>query len=997
MFYYSQRKKLCSHLLVGGALLAVGFGMNSCKDTYDLDSEQPDGLNSIYGYLEEQGNFQNYKRLIEDLGQTEIFSKTGSKTVFAADDAAFAQFFANNSWGVKSYEELSYTQKVLLLNASMIDNPYSTSMLSTAEGPVRGEVCRRSSSQTLYDSVLVVDVNDAEASKILPDNEIFNIVKDRVKSKGGNMVLFTDASNSAPLIHFNYKFVSSNKLQDTDIDFLYNQPAGTRNAEDVYVNDAVVVDQNIFCKNGFIHKVNKVITPLDNMAEVIRKDPECTIFSKILERFAAPEYAGASLTSAYNNVKGKSYDSIFIKKYFSDRSSGSSRTTDEAYNMDQNVIGKESALKFEGSLKFDPGWNGYMPLSGEPRDAMMEDMAVMLVPTDEAFMQWWNTEAEDIKKQYHTIEGTPSSVFDDLVSVNMLSSLVASVPSRFSDVLDEANDPLGIKLSDVKSVELACNGVIYKTNKVFSPSSYKSVLQPAVIDTANFKVIETAIRAMDYDKYLLSTVAEYIFLLPTNDGLLSYVDPVSYGTNKSSMWSFRIDPAVSEAKKSIVADVYECTLDPETKQWTKGELVTTIKGQDISSTGTILYDRLSDLLDNMIVVTGYQNGKKYYRTKGNTYVQIDGIEEGSAVWGAFQKETGTPLNVINKFQKANGITLVVDGPIMGTHKSVAKTINEIPEFSEFYDLMVASGAVASENPKDKWAAASREEGLGNLFNLKTYGDVGAEDKPASSTAKEKATYLLNNYHYTMYIPTNDAMQAAYDMGLPSVDVLADAEMFDLEEDARYLEENGKANPTPSDSAARVREAMLDFVKYHIQDNSVFIDGYNNSGTYESGKTSLIAATESKDGVTEEELAQYEGKLLSKELDTNPMSENYGKYIVVYYTGKYSAGRPNPINVTVSGGNMTVTDKRGDTHHVIPELSNIMASEYWISKGATTSGAVMKLTDSAHQFHINNSSFVAIQGIDGALLYSPKSEDIKSEDGSKMIPAQFIYEYKPLSK
>ena len=180
MLYNFQRKKLCRHLLIGGALFAVGMGMFSCKDTYDLDDEQPSNLNNIYGYLRDQGNFQNTLRLINDLGQAEILSKTGSKTMFVADDDAFKKFYASNSWGVKSYEELTLAQKKLLLNSAMIDNPYSTSMLSTAsgnDGPVKGEVCRRSSSLTLYDSVLYVlphsdkPEEKEKAEKILPKNK----------------------------------------------------------------------------------------------------------------------------------------------------------------------------------------------------------------------------------------------------------------------------------------------------------------------------------------------------------------------------------------------------------------------------------------------------------------------------------------------------------------------------------------------------------------------------------------------------------------------------------------------------------------------------------------------------------------------------------------------------------------------------------------------------------------------------------------------------------
>ena len=127
MLYNFQRKKLCRHLLVGGALCAAGLGFFSCSDRYNLDEDQPSGLDNIYGYMKNRGNFTNYLHLIDDLGQAEILSKTGSKTMFIADDDAFAEFYAHNDWGVKKYEDLSLAQKKLLLNTSMIDNPYSTS------------------------------------------------------------------------------------------------------------------------------------------------------------------------------------------------------------------------------------------------------------------------------------------------------------------------------------------------------------------------------------------------------------------------------------------------------------------------------------------------------------------------------------------------------------------------------------------------------------------------------------------------------------------------------------------------------------------------------------------------------------------------------------------------------------------------------------------------------------------------------------------------------
>ena len=269
MSYKIKRKTLCNRLLVGSALVAASFGVFSCSDKYELDSDsqQPNNLNSIYGYLEGQGYYSNYLRLINDLGEKDVLSQTGSNTLFAADDEAFARFFANNTWGVKSYEELTLAQKKLLLYSSMIDNPYSTSMLSTADGPIKGEVFRRSSSVTIYDSVLVVPNDDPQG--IMPQTERFDQLRASTTRK--STVLFDDQSQTNPMIHFNAQFLTSNKILSDDIDFMYGKwlGFGQRTEEDVYVNNTKVVEANIFCKNGFVHRVNEVLLPLSNLTATL--------------------------------------------------------------------------------------------------------------------------------------------------------------------------------------------------------------------------------------------------------------------------------------------------------------------------------------------------------------------------------------------------------------------------------------------------------------------------------------------------------------------------------------------------------------------------------------------------------------------------------------------------------------------------------------------------------------------------------------------------------
>lgn len=966
--------------------------MYSCSDGYDLGDKQPTGLDNIYGYMEEKGNFTNYLRLIDDLGEKEYLSKTNSKTVFVSDDDAFAKFYASNSWGVKSYDQLSLAQKKLLLYSSMINNPYSTTMLSSAESsgssgsPVKGEVCRRASSLSVWDSIMVV--SRAEAKDYLPNNSRFNEIISN--SSRDSIVLFTDATQSAPMIHFTGKFITSNKLSNTDVDFIYNQPDGTFQSDDLYVNDSKVIATNIFCKNGFIHQVDKVIVPLDNMAELITKNPKTKIFSGILERFAAP-YDSLKLTNAYRNSTGSNIDTVFVKRYFSKRSLGSTIEKDVPFEMDKN------GTPFDALLKFDPGWNGFYPLVNNVREPMMEDMGVILVPSDSTLQDWWdNRGGKVIKKYYGTIENTPNSVLKELINVNMLPSFVTAVPSQFDGVLNDANEKMNLQRVHVKEVQRGCNGLIYVTDSVYAPTSYSSVLFPAVIDTTNFKIMANVIENLNYDKYLNSMVSKYTFLLPTNHGLLSYVDPVSYGQTQSNLWEFHLDLSKGAAQQ-VYADVYKCVLNEDGTWGIDPENPTRVKQVTGGTNNAILKDRIEDLLDNIIVTEQFVPGKKYYKTKGRTFVKIEQSGDKYLVSGSWQDERQAPMESIEDFPMENGIAIILDGPIMGTRRSAAKILNSTTDaqgdsiFSTFFQIVKACGAISTSNSKDGWQAGDQQ--LGNLFNLKEKGSLGAE----TATSK-KASYLLNNFHYTVYAPTNEAMEKVFATGslsdylieneetgkayfakpfdgLPTLDMLDEAEQYD---DVKGYD-SGKDTISV---AAKIKEVMLDFVKYHIQDNSIYADQGFVTGEYETGKTELIRATNVKEDAKEADLESYD--IVVKDGRKEISKNDDGTYTIQYYTGKYSPGRPYKISVKeVSPSGITIADNAGNTRHVIMTkgLYNLMAREYWF----TGSSAIRNPWES----QIDNSSAVVVHAIDGALLYDSKVHT----DGTTN---QFTYSYKPLT-
>lgn len=90
---------------------------------YDLDERSPAWLGeSIYDYLAHDGHYNYTVRLIQGLNYQDVLGRTGSKTLFVADDDAWDRFFKNNVFGAHSYEQLSLSQKKMLLFGSMINN-----------------------------------------------------------------------------------------------------------------------------------------------------------------------------------------------------------------------------------------------------------------------------------------------------------------------------------------------------------------------------------------------------------------------------------------------------------------------------------------------------------------------------------------------------------------------------------------------------------------------------------------------------------------------------------------------------------------------------------------------------------------------------------------------------------------------------------------------------------------------------------------------------------
>lgn len=764
-------------------------GFTSCTQ-YDLDENDPEGWGaSIYSYLEDQGNYSNTLNLIKDLGLKEVLAKTGSKTLFVADDDAYARFYAKNEWGAKSYADLTTSQKKMLLLGSMLNNVYQVHDLASVEGPIEGQSIRRISSMSVFDTVAVVKPN--QLPNMQDGDEVHNKTWQKFKDRD-SVVIMKDMTVS-PITYFVEAALSNNKITNEDYYFLFNKKL-TREGSDASVNGVKMEQQNIKCSNGFIHKMAEVIVPLKNMADLIASKPEVSKYNKLLQRFAAPFYIGKENTDQYNYLYNQAVDSVFEMRFFADKSHGTSLTTDDDLVVHQDL------------LRYDPGWNTYYNNPIPTADVAIEkDMGVMLVPTDSALQVYWEEgEGKVLKDQYEKWENVPNNVIIELLNNNMLYSFIASVPSKFDNILNDANDPMGITESAVKEVCLGNNGAVYITRTVFPPTSFVSVLYPAIINES-MRIMRWAVEKNNYKVYLnsLNVPEGYSFFIPTNDAFLSYVDPVSYAGSNAVLYKFHYDESLSNP---VWASRFHYNLET-------GEVGDSI--DEIRNNDYVMQRKLKEVLDNHIVIGNVEDGNTYYRTKGGQEIKVENAAKGKngmVVSGSLnicEGKPGIPVNdIYDQTKKGNGKAYILNKPIMTTNKTVLDILEEHPEMSKFRELLEGSSLVSEVN------------------NKKMYVGVGM--KP------------FNTYHYTVYVPTNDAIQSLINsFELPTWDNVQEAhEMGDTE------------------TEEKLTKKIEDFLKLHIQDYSLFIgakpeteEGYETALINDKGKFERVYSTLTKENIT----------------------------------------------------------------------------------------------------------------------------------------------------
>ena len=841
------------------------------------------------------GTFNTYLRLVDDLNYSSTLSRTGSKTVFPANDEAFERFFKSNKWGVSRYEDLSTSQKKLLLYSSMIDNALLVGMLSNVSGGTDGITSGLGLKHPTSVSVIDSISHYYDPTQMPANNSWWT----KYFKTGIDVV----CDNTRPMmVHFTREQMVNNNIttigDNSDFSILTGE-AYDEASKPAYIFNDRIINRDITCMNGYIQQLQDVLLPPGNMAQVLRDENETSIFSRMVDYFAAPYYDAAT-TNQYNDWaianNAPLKDSIFQVRYLSSRSQNASLVVDPS----GNTMGQGRYLSY------DPGWNQYYPAHANTSsiDYSITDMGAMFVPCDAAIKKYFlpGGSGAFLIDIYGTKDNTEANLLENLDSMYVKNpqvisafiknlqknSFVETVPSKFESIINDASENMGMNISYLKQnsdgkydIKIANNGVIYILKDMIAPDEYQAVLAPASsypdMRIMNWAIQDRKYLGVDFKFYLLAMSANYAFFIPEDEAFNAYyIDPTSLGHQKPEVLHFYYN----EKKNPVVrCDRYYYDVATGTLGDRIGEVA------DISQRSSQLVDILN--YHTVLMESGETFGKnKYYKTKHGGEICLQGNgEAGSSVVSGAQIDNGAAPSVIKAvYNEKNGTAFRVSNIIQAPQNSVAKTLKNNDQFSEFYEACAGFSATDIL----KWAGISDETNSFGTTEQDQYiiftSTYGTGKNAIKKACLDENVKMFNTYNYTLYAPDNAAMEEAYANGLPR-----------WSEIQALFEEYG--DEAPDNVRAEVLEqikAIREFVRYHFQSISLYADKTVEGGTYQTLATNELG--------------------LARE-------------------------------IKVSGGNdkIVVTDGAGIQHIVDANaagmVANAMARDYWFNSSALSATAI----------------------------------------------------------
>ena len=816
---------------------------------------------------------------------------------------------------------------------------------------------------------------------------------------GYDSIYMVQDSSSSMMVHLTKEYMKKQRITDADFWIIMGKE---RASSDVHIYDTRIESADVVCENGYLNTVSTPLVPLTNMAELIRTNGRTNIYSHLLERFSVP-FQNKELGRRYSqlNPNFSVADTLYSKRYYSKRTHGSTSTSDVTLINDErgNLFDNGVAI-----LKFDPGWNEYYPNGESPEtdmgamfvpnDAQMIEYfntgggkALLEEYTKDHHVGQYNV--NDLETLYQDIDQIPLNICSNILNHVMFESFAGAVPSKMlrlretgstERIFEECDTRLSKDGGTIDTVLVACNGAVYIMNNVFIPSDFNCVATPAYVGSDN-KIMRWAIYSdisfgspimnMHYYAYLKSLQNQMTFFMPNDEAMQYYYDPMSFTSRYPRVMRFLYTsgnfPFATKSSKGISVlanfDVNTGTIgrDLSTQSTNQQEVVNRLR--QLLEHNTIVHEEGVNLINT--------EEDEYYLSKNGMGIKVIRDETGVVkAQGGFQLENEREglahnhpgilyCNVVKKGDYKNGCTFTLDAPLIPAARSVFSVLSNIkrgqkgePEdynsyeakysnpYYEFFrlcnetnwDLIVKSGLVDENDPKYDVSTYRGQEALSKAVNrYMTFVDNNAVDYNVQ---------FFDNYNYTVFVPTNEAIREAIANGLPTWE--------SIDEDFSGCVDPYTGELTTKEDSLRIQYKIMylaNFIRTHFADNSVFADKSD----------------------------------MSAELFTNSFNSETGVFVKSYV--QRAGGVLKVKDNTASGQWITTKYTTNDGR----DVKNIMTCDRECNDSVKDQSMINKTT--------NASSYAVIHLIDGVLnhdeLANGKYPDFTSGSGARKYIQKFV--------
>lgn len=423
--------RFLKNLLLLSALLCVM--VNCRKKAWDDYYGRPDSLEPpIYQVLESKGNFKHLLACIDKAGYKSILSSAGYWTLYAATDEAFEKYFA--SAGISGIDKIDSVAAQKIVRYNLVYNAFNLDRLddyqSGAGWVVDNAFRRRTAYYELFDTATV----NGSLVTIAPSNR---------NNSGSNGGYVAGDNNNKYISYFTSPYFTKAGLSSSDYDFFY---PGSSLAE-LNVLDAKRVQTNIAAENGYIHTVDKVLTPLPNLEKYLASKPEYSLFKSLFDRFLVTYAENTDASTRYRLLYNKN-EKVYVRLY----------NQNLAYSLNN-----ENFLKNQDNDGQSGGWSLFVPTN-----AVLEPYLKSVV------LEHY---ANDITK----LDKLPQQVIVDFLNGHMWQSPVW--PSKFDVTNNFLGEPARFnKNTDVADKKILSNGFFYGVSKVQQSNWFTTVFSRPYLD-----------------------------------------------------------------------------------------------------------------------------------------------------------------------------------------------------------------------------------------------------------------------------------------------------------------------------------------------------------------------------------------------------------------------------------------------------------------------------------------------------------------------------------